>query len=167
MRFATRPPCLARSPRRRCGGLAAVEMVLVLPVLLVTIVATVDLGRAFYQYVTLTGAVRDAGRYLAANAVYGSTGVVDFSKIPDVLAATRNLAVYANPQGSGAPVLPQLARSDVSLQDLGGGDVGVTCTYTYRPLLADVLPVFPPIVEGGGAVPLGVDMTAAVSMRAL
>jgi hypothetical protein len=167
MKLRTRPFDLAIPPRRRSAGLAAVEMVLVLPVLLVTVVATVDLGRAFYQYVTLTGAVREAGRYLAANAIYGSTGVVDFAMIPDVLATTRNLAVYANPQGSGAPVLPELARGDVALQDLGGGDVGVACTYTYRPLLAEVLPVFPPIVQGGNAVPFGVDLTAAVSMRAL
>jgi hypothetical protein len=158
-----------RSPRRsrhHGRGLALVEMVLVMPILAVMMLATAELGRAFYHYTIVQGAVRAAARFLAANAIYGNTGVVDLSKVPEVVAGTRNLVVYGNSAGTGAALLPNLRAAQVTVENLGGGDVGVTCTYPYQPLLADLIPVFPPIVMGGGG-PLQVDLRASVSLRAL
>jgi hypothetical protein len=154
-------------PLRRHGrGLALVEMVLVVPILAVMMLATAELGRALYQYTIVEGAVRAGARYLAANAIYGNTGVVDLSKVPAVVAGTRNLVVYGNEVPSGPPLLPALSSARISVEDLGGGDVGVACTYRYQPMLADLIPVFPPIVMGGGG-PLALDLRASVSMRAL
>lgn len=56
-----------RKQRRRCGqlGQGLVELALLLPLLLAILFGTVDLGRAFYTYVALTNAAREAARYAA------------------------------------------------------------------------------------------------------
>jgi Flp pilus assembly protein TadG len=44
-----------------------VELVIVLPLLLTILFGTLDLGRAFYTYISLTNAAREAARYAAVN----------------------------------------------------------------------------------------------------
>ncbi|MEJ2115423.1 MAG: pilus assembly protein, partial [Gammaproteobacteria bacterium] len=61
------------------GGLAAVEFVVILPILLLLMLASAELGRAFYQYNTLTKTVRDGARYLADNSLIGTTGLIDIT----------------------------------------------------------------------------------------
>ncbi len=91
----------ALEPRQRQRGVAAVELALVLPLLLVLAMATVDIGRAIYHHSLLTQSVREAVRYLAMQA-------------PGEGAATaRNLVIYGNPQGTGSPVVPGLQAVQV------------------------------------------------------
>jgi Flp pilus assembly protein TadG len=53
------------TPRRRTDrGAAAVEFALVLPMLLLVVAGIVDLGRAMYTEITLTGAAREGVRVL-------------------------------------------------------------------------------------------------------
>ena len=59
-------------------GLAMVEMVIVSPLLLLLIFGVAEMGRAFYQYNTLTKSVRDGARYLSGEAILGST-VIDLT----------------------------------------------------------------------------------------
>lgn len=51
---------------KRQAGLAAIEFVLILPILLILAFTVIDFGRLLYQYDTLTKSTRDATRYLAS-----------------------------------------------------------------------------------------------------
>lgn len=82
-------------------GVAALEFTLLLPFLLILTFATTELGRAFYQYNTLTKSVRDGARYLS---VYlPNTHIVE----------ARNLIVYGNVAGTGQPLAIGLEPGDV------------------------------------------------------
>jgi len=79
----------ASIPRRLCeGGTAAIELAIALPLLLLTLLATAELGRMLSQYDTLNKAVRGGARYLATNAISagGTTGVITIT--PAVTTAT-------------------------------------------------------------------------------
>ena len=140
-------------------GLAMTEMAIVLPVALILVLATADLGRAFWQYNTLTKSVRDAARYAAGQGLYGSTGNVIVTD--DLRAEVQNLVVYGNTAGSGAPLLAGLITSGVSLESPGEDDILVRTTYSYAPIFG-WLPNF-----DGGGVSTFFDFEAVVRMRAL
>jgi hypothetical protein len=53
-----------------------VELVVVLPLLLTILLGTLDLGRAFYTYIALTNAAREAARYAAVNDANASLSQV-------------------------------------------------------------------------------------------
>lgn len=82
-------------------GIALVEFALILPMLVMLLFLTTELGRAYYQYDTITKAVRQAARYLSVRA-QGSG-----------IAGARNIIVYGNPDGTGAPLIPGLTLSNV------------------------------------------------------
>ena len=58
-----------RNPRTRDlhTGQGLAELALILPLLLTILLGTLDLGRAFYTYIALTNAAREAARYAAVN----------------------------------------------------------------------------------------------------
>lgn len=58
---------VARHRREGQFGQGFAELVLVLPLLLTILFGILDLGRAFYTYVALTNAAREAARYAAVN----------------------------------------------------------------------------------------------------
>jgi len=72
-------------------GTAIIEFAIALPLLLFLLLATAETGRLLSQYDTLNKAVRDAARYLATNALGGTTGVVSIT--PQLQTATANLVV--------------------------------------------------------------------------
>src|SRR5512133_4185192 len=78
--------------KRKQGGVALVEFALILPFLLLLSIITFEFGRAIWQYNTLTKSVRDAARYLSLQT--------PGTKITQA----RNLMVYGNLAGSGAPL---------------------------------------------------------------
>jgi Flp pilus assembly protein TadG len=119
-------------------GAALVELALVLPLLiLLTLIAT-EFGRAIYQYNTIAKSVRDAARYLSAQAP--NTGAT----------AARNLVVYGTttPSGSATPLVPGLTLANLpastpAWQTAGTGPVINTVTITvtgfcFVPLSANV-----------------------------
>ncbi len=90
-----------RSFRRLQRGVAAVELALVLPVLLLLTFTTTEFGRAIYHYGVLTHSVRQAVRYLS-------------TQTPGEGAETaRKLVIYGNPEGTGTPLLPGLSATQV------------------------------------------------------
>lgn len=93
------PP--GRFVRRLQGGVAAVELALVLPVLLLLTFTTTEFGRAIYQYGVLTHSVRQAARFLSTQAP--GQGVE----------TARKLVIYGNPEGTGAPRLSGLSAAQV------------------------------------------------------
>ena len=115
---------MGRLSRRRAGflerGIAAVELAIALPFLLLVMLATAELGRLISQSNTLAKSVRDAARYVAANAIVGDTKVVTIT--PALTAQAANLAVTGQIGGSGVALLPGLAnavlRHQKSLEEL-------------------------------------------------
>lgn len=122
--------------RRWFRGLAMTEMAIALPVLAVLIIPTAEFGRAFLEYNTLSKSLRDAARYAASEALFGSTGVVVITD--RVRTDVRNLVVYGNTAGSGPPMLDGWTVQDVSLEAPGDGDILVRARYTYTPMFSFV-----------------------------
>jgi hypothetical protein len=95
--------------RRDESGLQLVEVTIVLPIFLVLFAATAEFGRYFYEYSTLAKAARVGSRYLStAPTVAGEDGIA------------KNIVVYGNPGGTGTPIMPGLATSNVKITRIGG-----------------------------------------------
>jgi Flp pilus assembly protein TadG len=149
-----------RGPRA-ARGLAAVEFILSVPVLLLVMFAVIEIGRALVQYDTLSYAVRDSARFVSENAIAGTTGVVDIT--PAVRQQAQRLVVYGNAAGAGAPCLPGLGASRVTVAAAGLHDVEVIAEYPYQPIIGAVLPTF----GYGDSIPLALTMRVSVIMRAI
>ncbi len=151
----------AKCVRSRTKGAAIVEFVIVLPICLILIMATAEFGRVFIQYNTLTKSVRDGVRYVAANALVGSTGVVSINGA--VQAQAQNLVVYGNTAGTGSALLPDLTTSAVTVAGVGGGNVSVSVAYPY----ASIFVFIPGFFYGGNTATNSYSLQAAMTMRAL
>ncbi len=91
-------------------GQSLLEFAITLPLLLLLAVGTIEFGRAFYQYNTLSKAVREAARYMASKP-YNSTERTNAARI----------AVYGNVTGTGTPILPGLTTSKIVVTPRAGG----------------------------------------------
>lgn len=150
----------SRSPSKNSArGLAMTEMAIVLPLVLILILATAELGRAFWQYNTLTKSVRDGARFAAGDGLFGSTGVVIITD--QLRTEVANLVVYGNTQGAGTPLLDGLTTESVTLESPGDGDILVRTSYSYDPIFGWI-----PTFDGGGLSTF-FDFEAVVRMRAL
>ncbi len=128
----------AEKLKTRQRGAVLVEMVLVTPILLILLMVTADLTRAFIDHNTVTKAVRNGARYVSKNAIEGSTGLVN---IDATLAnETRNLVVYGSINGGASPVVPGLTLANITVVQIAGtNDIEVTATYALGGLLGPVL----------------------------
>ncbi len=138
-----------------------VEMALVTPILLAMMLAAAEVTRAFVDHNTLTKAVRNGARYVAANAYQGTTGVIAVGAT--LTAETRNLVVYGNTAGTGAPVLPGLTVADITVTDIGANNIRVSAAHTISGILGPVLRSF----SGGPDISMVHNLEATVTMRAL
>ena len=146
---------------QRHGGVAIVEFIIVLPICLMLMMATAEFARAFLLYNTLTKAVQDGARHVAANAIQGSTGVVSVTGALQTQA--QNLVVYGNTVGAGSPLLPGLAPGSVTAVNAGAGNITVSATYPYGSIF-----VFVPRFFYGASINVSAyTFQAAVTMRAL
>ncbi len=143
-------------------GIAMTEFVISIPVLLLVFLATVELGRALFQYNALTKAVRDGARY-AASARASTSG--NFELTQAIRSATVNLTVYGNEVGAGQPILPGLTANaiDVRLSGAGNGFVEVRADYGFTPMLGSQIPTF----GFGEPIPISFTFRAASVMRVL
>lgn len=133
------------------AGTAAVEFVLVLPILALLLFGTIDLGRLLADYQTAAQAVRDAARYLsradpAELEIDCALGTVDGGSAPAQEAA--NLALTGTVDGSGAYALgywtdPSSLTVSVQCADNSGG--------ALRGLYADLAAV--PSLRVSAAIP--------------
>ena len=87
--------------KNKQNGVALVEFALVLPLLLILTLITTELGRALYQYNTLTKSVRDAARYLSVQ----SPGTM--------ISESKNLVVYGSLANTGSPLALGLALNQI------------------------------------------------------
>lgn len=145
----------------RQTGTAIVEFTIVVAILIVLVMATAEFSRAFMQYNALTKSVRDGARYVAGRALVGSTGVANITA--GISTAGKNLVVYGNTVGAGAPILPGLNIGDVTVATVGGNDIIVTASYAYGSIFAFV----PGLFYGGNVNTTGYTLQTAVTMRAL
>lgn len=147
--------------RERQRGSAVVELAVSLPVLLLLMVGLAELGRVVIQYNALTQTNRDAVRYLAANALAGTSEVIVIRRKVETRA--KRVAVYGNVNGSGPALLTGLTVNDVSIEVIDSAHVSVVMSYAYTPLFGSVLPSFG-IGEGTS---MTLDLRSSVVMRAL
>lgn len=146
---------------RKARGLAMVEFVIVLPVILLLAFGVTEVGRMLQRYNTLTKSLQDGVRHAAAYGALGTAGSVLIDAALD--AEIRNLVVYGNAVGGGAPVLDGFDTSQISIQVTAPGLIEVSASYAYTPGLFSSLPTF-----GFGPSPtLAFTMQAAVTQRAL
>ena len=121
-------------------GVALVELALILPLLLLLTFITTEFGRAMFEYNAITKSTRDAVRYLT------------FQTPGTQITEARNLIVYGNPAGTGAPLARGLTLANVpaatccTWQLTGTNPVINTVTvrvtgYTYHSLFASVFGV--------------------------
>ena len=127
-------------------GLAAVELAIALPLLVMVMLAVGELGRAFYSYNTLQKATHDGLRYLADEARLNTGAIIDVdspaSGAPTTIVNTaKNLIAYGGP-AAGTALLPGLAPDDVAFTNAPDAEhVTATVTYAYTPLYF-VIPTF-------------------------
>ena len=118
-------------------GVALVELALILPLLLVLTFITTEFGRAMFEYNAITKSTRDAVRYLS------------FQTPGTQITEARNLMVFGNLAGTGAPLARGLTLANVpaatccTWQLTGTSPVINTVTvrvtgYTFHALFASV-----------------------------
>jgi Flp pilus assembly protein TadG len=85
------------------------EFALVLPLVLLVAFGITEFGRAYYQYNTLSKAIRDGARYMSSHT-YDSTNITN----------AQNLVVYGQISGGSIPVLPGLTTAMIDVTPSGG-----------------------------------------------
>jgi hypothetical protein len=153
--------------KARQRGAVLVEMALVTPILLVLLLVTADLTRAFIEHNTVTKAVRNGARYVAANALVGTTGDVNIDATLRI--ETQNLVVFGstiNPPLPGAsPVVPGLIPANITVVQIAGtNDIAVSATYALGGLFGPVLPIN---FYSGNTISASRTLRATVTMTAL
>lgn len=144
--------CKAPGCRNRQSGLAVVEFVIVLLMLIPMMIGTVELGRYINQYNTLTKAVRDGARY-AGDASLSTSSPRTMNLSDTIKTQTRNLVVYGDINGAGTVLLAGFDPSTVTVTAIevaglynnapsvsGDNHVSVSANYTFTPLF-DFIPV--------------------------
>lgn len=123
------------TPARKQCGLAALEFVIALPVLLILSVLVIDVGRALIQYTQVNKALQNGIRY----AVVDTYGTLDFGSIADE-ANIKNVVVYGTPSvaDSAEPLLNYLTLEDVTLTEPTEAtkEVTLSASFTYTPLFS-------------------------------
>lgn len=131
-------------------GIAAVEFILALPVLLILMVALSEIGSLFVQYNTLNKLVQNASRYAVSN-IYGTATTDQIAPIADI----KNVVLYGNDSGNGTLLLDTLTTESVIVSH-NNNFVTVTANYDYVPFIEEI-----PIFE----IPLTITISASSMMR--
>jgi len=121
-------------------GLAVIEMAIILPILILLTLAAGEFGRAFIQYSRLSHRVQSAARFVAENALQGTTGVALLTST--VHTQARNLVVYGTPSVGTTPAVPGLSPDDVVVTVTPEGVISVSINYAYKPVIGEVFPAF-------------------------
>lgn len=146
-------------------GIVTIEFIIVLPLLLLLLIATAEIGRALYQYNILAQAVRNGARYYAQcqNVYVGSSGQLNSA----TAAAAKSHVVYGISNG-GTPVLPNFDTNNVTTSLTVAADddyITVVATYNFNLLagnpLNGVLGLF------GGSISSPITLKYATSMRVI
>lgn len=144
---------------RRQQGIAAVEFTIALPLLLLLMFTSVEVGRFLYQYNTLTKAVEGGARYLASQVRAVDTP----GQLATVKTNAENLVRYGEltVAADSEPLLPgpNVVTVVTDTAAVGANPITVSATYLYDPI------IFPLSIWQG--IDLEVPITAAVGMPVL
>ncbi|WP_162892852.1 TadE/TadG family type IV pilus assembly protein [Vibrio superstes] len=141
------------SSHQKQQGIAAIEMLLVLPVMLILFVGIFEISRIFIQYTTLNKAVQSGARYALVD-IYGAQSQGAISPVSQI----QNVVVYGQKTtGSESQrVLKGIAVSDVSVDTSSSNHVTVSVQYAYTPVFSKI-----PFTTKS----LALNLTASASMR--
>jgi Flp pilus assembly protein TadG len=149
--------------RRDERGVQLLEIAIVLPLLFMLFGAVAEFGRYFYEYTTVAKAARVGARYMATKALESSSTNWQLN--------AKNLVVYGNTAGTGAPVLNGLTIANVDLVYQGGtyaGGTGVPATVTVKIVNYKHQPVFDlGKLTKFSSLSLNIDVKPSVTMRYL
>ena len=137
---------LARYRRRsRSRGQSIVELALILPVLMLLVASTLDLGRMFYSQVTITNAARE-GAYEAA---YGPSSFIANGNCNK---DTNRVMCRVLSEAKGSFV--QVAKADVALacSPSCAKGIGNTVTVTVQGHFTLLTPIMAPFLGGSNVV---------------
>ena len=155
------------APKGNQHGLAALELVFVLPLLFILLLGTAEFGRVYYQYTTLNKLQRSAARYLSEQATGGATNpaqdIVSNTTVTDI--AKRIIAYGVTEPGATKNTLPSLAVANIAVTLLDPPDdrhIKVTTTYAYKPIFIGSLPDF-----HGGTLNTEYTFKSSIVMRVL
>jgi len=149
--------------KRGQKGLAAIELTLILPIMLLFLFVTVEFSRLLYQYNALTQVVRNASRYISSNARNASTNVIDITGSDKSEVRDNAKALLINGAFSGATqILPNLASATITVS-VSGEFITLTASYPWQPVFSSTLPSF----VSGASFDLSFPMVTTYTMRAL
>jgi hypothetical protein len=132
-------------------GQSLLEFAMVLPILLLITFGTIEFGRAYFQYNTLTKAIRDGARHMS-EAVYNTT---ERDRM-------KNLVVYGNVNGTGTPIMPGLTTSKIVLSP----DANDSTTPVSPPNWVTVsVNAYPFSTLLPGLIPLNATFSPSIQMR--
>jgi Flp pilus assembly protein TadG len=134
-------------------GIQLVEAAIVIPIFLILFAATAEFGRFFYEYTTLSKAVRGGARYLS------SVPLTEAEKT-----AAKNMVVYGTTTATGTPVLTGLDPSHVNITQSDNTVLPDTITlevsgYTYEPIFDLGL------LTATEGLSLNIDVSPSITMR--
>jgi hypothetical protein len=141
---------------RRQHGIAVIELAIVAPIMLLILLGVAEMGRALFQYNTLSKAVRDSARYYSTE-VFGGNNI----------AGAINLVKYGQ-IGVGTPLLPgppPVVPLPTTVINATGTYVTVTGSYTFTFLPGN--PLAGMVGWFGSALPNPFVLTATSTMRAI
>jgi hypothetical protein len=127
-------------------GIAAIEFTIILPLFLVIIFFTAELGRALYQYSQLTRMIRDAGRHLSQTIITTGNGVpadlIDLS-CNDCISDTKNILIYGASSGA-TPQLSGISITNISISEfpIDSEIMVISVDYDWTPIFFDKLSGF-------------------------
>lgn len=120
------------------SGIAAVEFLVTLPVLLFIFTVVIEFGNAFVRYSVLNKSVQNAARYAVVN-IYGTATSGSIANESDI----KNMVMYGKTsfvQGeTPTPILESLTLDDISVTPVGNYVV-VSANYDYQSIL-NLLPI--------------------------
>ncbi len=148
----------------RQSGLASVEFAAILPIMLMLMLLTAELGRAFYEYNTLTKMVRNGARYAAEHVL---NGLQNTSLSNELQSKIKNLVVNGTPISTGTSLLSGFTNEHVSVEVLQGNSydephIRVSATYRFVPMIGSI-----PGLNLEHQLNTGYDLQSSVTMRAL
>ncbi|USD44173.1 pilus assembly protein [Vibrio sp. SCSIO 43135] len=138
--------------RKKQQGLAAVELVIGLPALMLLLVGVVEIARIFVEMNTLNKAVRVGARY--ASTVSDASGC---GPIIGEEGNIKQLVVYGTLSDSTDAILSDWETTDVSVSCENNLFVTVSADYTFSPIFADTIP--------STEISLAIPMNASTVMR--
>jgi hypothetical protein len=158
MQNQTKLPRRIRRFVKKERGTQLVELAIVLPVMLMLFASVAEFSQFFYQYTTLTNAVRGGARHACKWEKNASWTVPE----------TSRMVVYGDfSDTSKGPILPGLSTSNVQI-DANGPSVNRIDSVTVRIVNYKYKPLFDlGKITGVPALTLNIDMNASATMHQL